>query len=270
MANTTPQYEQVEYVANGGPLILLADYTPDFDPAPEPDLVAMHFGLDLRGNELGWVEDFTDHPFTAGIESFYYPAGSVLVEDPPPDTIELGFIDGQTAMGVLPFGFGQACINQVEALRRSGRLDSAVADQLIGAAITFMSIDRSVSEPACPCWSPEEMAALPTKKTDANCISDGSRLDIFQEGGCEHSFSVGIDSKGNLSCVTNRFDCPELPDLGGEIIGTNESEIKNRWNTMTSVVNQIYDQKYKGAGSNCPSIGDAAANEILICRFAAL
>lgn len=284
------------YVAGGGALILLADQTPDFDPAPAPDLLAMHFGLVLRGSVRGWVDPFTYHPITEGIESIYYPAGSVLVEDPPPYTIELGFIDGQTAMGILPYGFGQvffmgdthevvfalqpltdnliayfltmeglmsqvvqadldadaesglsdkleaamkskdgrrltpmnnqlqAFINQVEALRSSGRLGSVVADQLIGTAMTLMSIYQPVPEPACPCWSPKDIAALPTKGTDANCVANGSRLDIFQEEGCEHSFSVDIDASGNLSCVTNRFGCPKLPDLGGEYIETNESE----------------------------------------------
>lgn len=96
-----------QYVAGGRPLILLADFVPDFDPAPEPDLVAMHFGLVLQGNAWGWVDRFMPHPITAGISSIFYPAGSVLFEDPPPHTIELGFIDSQTAMGILPFGFGQ-------------------------------------------------------------------------------------------------------------------------------------------------------------------
>ena len=284
------------YVDGGGTLILLADHTPDFDRAPGPDLLAMHFGLILRGNVRSWVDNFTYHPITEGIASIYYPAGSVLVEDPPPYTVELGFIDGQTVMGILPYGFGQvffmgdthevvfaqqpltdnliayfltteglmsqvlqaeldadaesglldkleaamesqddgrltpmnnqlqAFINQVEALRSSGRLDSVVADQLIGTAMTLMSIYQPVSEPICPCWSPEDIAALPMKKTDANCIANDFRFDILQVGGCEHSFGVSIDASGDLSCVANRFDCPKLPDLGGEFIETNESE----------------------------------------------
>ena len=37
-----------------------------------------------------------------------------------------------------------------------------------------------------------------------------------------------------LSCVINRFDCPKLPDLGGEIIGTNESEFMVCMNQIIS------------------------------------
>jgi len=118
----------------------------------------------------------------------------------------------------------QAFINQVEALRLAGRLDNAVADQLIGATLNLMSTKQGFSEPDCPCWLPEDIAALPMKKTTPYCVSDGSRLDIFQEGGCENSFSVEIDSAGNLSCVANRFDCSGWPDLGGEVIETNEEE----------------------------------------------
>jgi len=281
-----------QYVANGGSLILLADFTnPD-----DPDQLALNFGLNLQGDLTATVDSFTEHPITSGVQSFVFSAGSVLVEDPPPNTIELGFIGSQTAMGLLPYGFGQvffigdtaevtyarqpltenlfvyfltieglasqvlfanldtdaesgllskleaalkshdngrlipmnnqlqAFINQVEALRLSGREDSVVADQLIGTAITLMSNGQGVAEPSCPCWSPEDIAALPMKKTSANCTSNGSRLDIWQEGECEHSYGVDIDESGNLSCVTNRFDCPKLPDLGGEFIGTSEGE----------------------------------------------
>ena len=285
-----------QYVANGGPLILLADFT-NLD---DPDQLALNFGLNLQGKLTELVDSFTEHPITSGVQPFIFRAGGVLVEDPPPDTIELGFIGSQTAMGLLPYGFGQiffigdiaevtyarqpltenlfvyfltieglasqvlfadldadaesglldklaaalkshdngrlipmnnqlqAFINQVEALRLSGRVDSVVADQLIGTAINLMSNDQGVAVPSCPCWSPEDIAALPLKKTSANCSSDGSpdgsRLHIWQEGKCEHSFGVSIDANGNLSCVTNRFDCPKLPDLGGEFIGTSESE----------------------------------------------
>jgi len=281
-----------QYVANGGSLILLADFT----SLDDPDQLALNFGLNLQGNLTASVDSFTEHPITSGVQPFMFSAGSVLVEDPPADTIELGFIGPQTAMGLLPYGFGQiffigdiaevtfarqpltenlfvyfltieglasqvlfadldadaesglldkleaalkshdngrlipmnnqlqAFINQVEALRLSGRVDSVVADQLIGTAINLMSNDQAVAEPYCPCWSPEDIEALPMKKTSANCISDGSRLDISQEGVCEHSFGVSIDESGNLSCVANRFDCPKLPDLGGEFVGTSESE----------------------------------------------
>ena len=285
-----------QYVADGGSLILLADAIPDFDPPPEPDLVAMHFGLDFQGNVSGWIDSFSDHPITAGIESIYYPAGSVLFEDPPPYTIEFGFIDGETAMGILPFGFGhvffmgdthevvfaqqpltgnlighfltieglksqllladlearaesgllnkledaieardngrinpmqnklRAFIKKVEALRRTGRIDPVLADPLIGTAFRLISFDPTVNEPACPCWAVEDISALPLPGTDAVCQTEGSRLHISQEGVCEHSYSVDMGPDGSLSCVTNRFDCPGLPDLGGFFIETTEAE----------------------------------------------
>jgi hypothetical protein len=285
-----------QYVAAGGALILLADGIPDFDPPLEPDLVALHFGLDFQGKVWGWIDSFTDHPITTGIESIYYPAGSVLFEDPPPYTIELGFIDGQGAMGILPFGFGQVFfmgdtrevvfaqqpltgnlfvyfltieglmsqvlvadldahsesgllkkleaaqksrdddrfkpmqnqlrgfIKKVEALVRSGRMNPVLADPLIGAALTLISIDRTVDEPACPCWTVEDISSLPIPGTDAVCQTEGSRLGILQEGICEHSYGVDMGPGGSLSCVTNRFDCPGLPDLGGFSIETTEDE----------------------------------------------
>lgn len=293
-----------QYVENGGPLILLASDS-DFN---DPDQLAYSFGLNLQGNITAVVDSFTEHPITTEVQPFL--AVSVLVEDPPPNTTELGFIGSQTAMGLLPYGFGQiffigdthevifaqqpltenlfvyfltieglasqvlladldsraesallnkleaalqsqdhgrlkpmnnqlqAFINQVEALVRSRRLDSTVADQLIGAAMTLMTIDQDVPVPTCPCWSPEDIAALPTEGTDADCITDGSRLDIFQEDDCEHSFGVVIDEIGNLSCVANRFGCPGLPDLGGEFIETNEDEFLV---CMNQIINRCED-----------------------------
>ena len=281
-----------EYVADGGALIILAEFTSPY----EVDQLALNFGLILQGNLTELVDRFVEHPITSGVQPFYFSAGSVLVEDPPPGTIELGFIGSQTAMGLLPYGLGQiffigdtaevtfarqpltenlvtyfltieglasqvlfagldadaesglldkleaalksydegrfntmnnqlsAFINQVEALHLSGRVESVVADQLIGTAINLMSGDQSVTEPNCPCWSPEDIAALPMKKTTAVCASGGSRLDIVQEGECEHSFGVNIGAGGDLSCIANRFDCRKLPDLGGEFIETSELE----------------------------------------------
>lgn len=93
------------FVKEGGQLVLLSDFT--WDSGGRPDTLAQHFGLYLEGNEFGYVLDFAEHPITKNVSQIYYPAGSVLVEEPPPYTIEIGFIDQQTAMGILPFGFGQ-------------------------------------------------------------------------------------------------------------------------------------------------------------------
>ena len=84
----------------------------------------------------------------------------------------------------------------------------------------------------CPCWTQADIETLPLDGTSAACVSDGFRLDIVQEGICEHSYGVYFAGE---SCVTNRFDCPGLPDLGGEFIGTSESE-------FTVCRNQIIDR----------------------------
>lgn len=295
-----------QYVKNGGALILLSEFT-NLD---DPDQLALSFGLNLQGNLTALVDSFTEHPITTGLQPFLYNTGSVLVEDPPPDTTKLGFIDSQAVMGLLPYSFGQvffigdtrevifaqqpltenlftyfltieglasqvlaaeldtkaesgllakleaslnsqddgrikpmnnqlqAFINQVEALRHSGRLDSATADQLIGTAITMMTIDQKVSTSNCPCWSSKDITALPMKGTSADCSANSFRLDIVQDEKCEHSYGVNIGASGNLSCVANRFGCPGLPDLGGEFIETNESEFLV---CMNQIINRCED-----------------------------
>ncbi len=72
---------------------------------------------------------------------------------------------------------------------------------------------------ACPCWTSADIAALPIEGTTASCLTDGGRMDIAQNGICEHSYGVALDG----SCVTNRFDCPGLPDSGDGFI-INDSE----------------------------------------------
>jgi hypothetical protein len=291
-----------QYVAKGGQLILLAEFT----SLGDPDLLAYGFGLDLEGAVPGIVDRFAEHPITHGVSPFLFDLGSALAGDPPPNTTELAFIGPETVMGILPYGFGQvffigessevvyaqqpltenlfiyflsfeglasqvlladldqdaesglldkleaaqashdadnfipmdnqlqAFINQVEALRQTGRLDSAIADQLIGVATNLMSTKLGISRLGCPCWVPEDLAALPMKKTTAECVSDGSRLDIVQLGECENSFGVNIGASGNLSCIANRFDCHQLPDLGGEFIETNEGEFVACMNQIVS------------------------------------
>jgi len=100
-ADEIDAYQQ--YVAEGGPLILLADFT-EFNQA---DVLALAFGLDLRGSITGYVDQFVEHPITAGVQPLRYAAGSVLVAEPPEHTTELGFIEGQTAMGLTRLGYGQ-------------------------------------------------------------------------------------------------------------------------------------------------------------------
>jgi hypothetical protein len=87
----------------------------------------------------------------------------------------------------------------------------------------------------CPCWTQADIESLPMDGADAICTSDGSRLDIYQEGICEHSFSVVILPESALACGANRFDCPGLPDLGGEFIDTSESQ-------FTVCLNQIINR----------------------------
>ena len=71
----------------------------------------------------------------------------------------------------------------------------------------------------CPCWQVSDISALPTPPdAGAACtISGEARFDISQSSVCEQSYGVTSDSEG-FSCVTNRFDCPGLPDLGGFFI----------------------------------------------------
>jgi len=77
----------------------------------------------------------------------------------------------------------------------------------------------------CPCWTLADISALPIEETTASCLTEGGRIDIVQNGfSCEHSYGVGLSSDGSGSCVTNRFSCPDLPDLGGQWINTPESE----------------------------------------------
>ena len=87
----------------------------------------------------------------------------------------------------------------------------------------LLKVDKSSLVVDCPCWSDADILALPMEGTDAMCTSDGGRLDIWQDGLCEHSYGVGISPTG-FKCVTNRFSCPGLPDLGGEWIETSEIE----------------------------------------------
>ena len=94
-----------DYVANGGYLVLLSDHTTGFNGAP--DMLAHHFGLYMSGGEFGHIEEFAEHPITEGLSSLLYNFGSVLTEAPPPSAIELGFLDDQTVMGIMPYGFGQ-------------------------------------------------------------------------------------------------------------------------------------------------------------------
>jgi len=76
----------------------------------------------------------------------------------------------------------------------------------------------------CPCWTLADISALPMEGTTASCLTNGGRMDIVQNDICEHSYGVGLTSNGSGSCVTNRFSCPGIPDLGGEFISTNVSE----------------------------------------------
>lgn len=110
-ANTAPNDDYtsdeidayLQYVDEGGRLILIAEYS---DPG-DPDVLALAFGLNLQDSFSGLVEPYADHPITAGVAPFYYSLGSILIEDSPPGTTELGFLGPDVVMGVLPFGLGQ-------------------------------------------------------------------------------------------------------------------------------------------------------------------
>jgi hypothetical protein len=65
--------------------------------------------------------------------------------------------------------------------------------------------------PSCPCWTLEEIAALPLPGEEADCVSDLTRIDLTHISGCEY-FHRATFSESGLSCSVNRFDCAELPD----------------------------------------------------------
>ncbi|MEJ2401622.1 MAG: hypothetical protein P8Y52_09540, partial [Xanthomonadales bacterium] len=45
-----------------------------------------------------------------------------------------------------------------------------------------------------------------------------SRIDIGQDGICEHSYGVTIyPPDGSLACIAQRFDCPGFTDLNSEV-----------------------------------------------------
>ena len=77
---------------------------------------------------------------------------------------------------------------------------------------------------SCPCWSRADLLSLPSTEDPAACVWGPVRSDLFETSViCEHSYGVETSDLG-LSCITNRFDCPGLPDLGGFQLETTEVE----------------------------------------------
>lgn len=68
----------------------------------------------------------------------------------------------------------------------------------------------------CSCWSLQDLSSLPLAGTEPECVALESRFDLFQVGGCEHSYGVSFTTSGS-ECFANRFDCPDLPDLSAGI-----------------------------------------------------
>jgi len=65
--------------------------------------------------------------------------------------------------------------------------------------------------PSCPCWTLEEIAALPLPGSEADCVSGPTGIDLTHISGCEYFHRANFSEAG-LSCVINRFDCTEPPD----------------------------------------------------------
>ena len=65
--------------------------------------------------------------------------------------------------------------------------------------------------PSCPCWTLEEIAALPLPGSEADCVSGPTGIDLTHISGCEY-FHRASFSEAGLSCSINRFDCTEPPD----------------------------------------------------------
>lgn len=122
-ASEIAAYQQ--YVAEGGRLLLLADYK-----APgEADALGGVFGLVLEGHSQGEneVTRFAPHPITAGVSSIPYWEGSGVREDSLPGSSEIigwlsdetwldmnanqildaGESTGSAALGVMSFGSGR-------------------------------------------------------------------------------------------------------------------------------------------------------------------
>jgi uncharacterized repeat protein (TIGR01451 family) len=70
--------------------------------------------------------------------------------------------------------------------------------------------------PSCPCWTLEEIAALPLPGEEADCVSDLSQIYLTHVTGCEYHHRATFSELG-LSCGVNRFNCPDLPDTVIEI-----------------------------------------------------
>ena len=65
--------------------------------------------------------------------------------------------------------------------------------------------------PSCPCWTLEEIVALPLPGSEADCVSGPTGIDLTHISGCEY-FHRASFSEAGLSCSINRFDCTEPPD----------------------------------------------------------
>jgi len=116
-----------------------------------------------------------------------------------------------------------AILNKVDA-QRGKKISESEADYIAGQVMDIVS--ALVGDERCPCWTYSDMYSLPIEGTSAACVTDStSRLDIVQEGICEHTYGVTVNRlDGSLDCVANRFGCPGLSDLGGEFFDTSETE----------------------------------------------
>lgn len=65
---------------------------------------------------------------------------------------------------------------------------------------------------ACPCWTQNELDALPLEGETAECISGYGSFAIAQVAGCEYSFEVLFSELGS-TCTAQRFGCPDLDDV---------------------------------------------------------
>ena len=92
----------------------------------------------------------------------------------------------------------------------------------IGESKLLCVPSEKLGEISCPCWSRADLLSLPSTEDPAACILGPDSFVLFEDSVfCEHSYSVV-----GLSCITNRFDCPGLPDLGAIESETTEEELE--------------------------------------------
>ena len=81
----------------------------------------------------------------------------------------------------------------------SDELDPVMASLSIPIGVFAHGFESS----ACPCWTLEDISALPVAGKQAQCRAGIHRFGIEQIDGCEHSYEVTFSASGT-SCISKR------------------------------------------------------------------